>query len=201
MAKKPAKPITKEEEKPHRPNHLPLTEKHLLFCRRYVLTGRNAAKASRESGFNPWYGSVQLLKNPLVREEIERYSKERAKKYKVDPDRIIEELVRVAFGTLGDFLTVREDGTPLVDCSEVGVEEMAAISDYSQEVYYEPGEGGVMNAVKRTKIKLHNKLEALAQLSKIFGVGGGTADSVEEKAARIRAAIKAMAEVDGGGNG
>jgi phage terminase small subunit len=177
-----------------------LTDKHMFFCKRYVLNGGNASKASRESGFDQWYGVNTLIKESRIQEEIQRYRAERAKKFEVTADRIIAELTRVAFGTLGDFLKIMPDGTPVIDCQEIGEEEMAALSEVTQDVYYERtgvGEEDV-EPVKKTKIKLHNKVQALDQLARIFNLYKefGNSDSPEEKAAKIRAMVKAMNEVD-----
>jgi phage terminase small subunit len=209
------KPVTKRGKKiPKKPKVpgcrkgplvlLELTEKHLLFCKRYVLTGGNAAKAARESDFDEWYAGVQLLQDPSIQKEIERQREQRRKKFEVSADRVIAELVKVAFGTLGDFLTLQKDGTPIIDCTEVGPEEMAALSEITQDVYSErqPGADGEWESipVKKTKIKLHPKTQALEQLARIFKLfdeGGSNKDSPEQKAAKIKQALRKMMEADG----
>lgn len=180
-----------------------LTDKHMYFCKRYVLNGGIAAKAARESGFNEWYATTNLLNDPLIKAEIERYRAERAKKFEVNADRIIAELVRVAFGTLGDFIRLQPDGTPIIDCSEVGADEMAALSEITQDIYYERTSSDPEDEaepVKKTKIKLHSKVQALEQLGRIFKLFGDDAtdkDTPEQKAARVRAALLAMKEKEG----
>lgn len=181
-----------------------LTEKHIYFAKRYVLNGGNACKAARESGFNEWYGSNLLVNNPLIIKEIDRYRKTRANRFEVNANRVIAELTRVAFGTLGDFLQVQKDGTPVIDCTEIGPDEMAALAEITQDSYSErqaTGDGNYESvAVKKTKIKLHSKVAALDQLARIFKLyseGDGKDQTPEEKAARIKAALEKMNEVDG----
>ena len=192
----------KKNEQIKKPKRLlELTDKHLHFCKRYVLTGRNACKAARESGFNEWYASVELLKDPLIIEEVDRYASIRAKKFEVNAERVIAELVKVAFGSLGDFIKLTPDGTPIIDCTEVGAEEMAALSEITQDVYYErtssdPEDGA--EPVKKTKIKMHSKVQALEQLARIFKLFGDEGniekDTPEGRASKIRAMFMAMKE-------
>ncbi len=182
---------------------LELTDKHMYFCKRYVLNGGVASKAAKESGFSEWYCQTVLLKNNLVKEQIDQYRAERAKKFEVNADRVIQELVRVAFGSLGDFIRLQPDGTPIIDCSEVGADEMAALSEITQDIYYERTSSDPEDdaePVKKTKIKLHSKVQALEQLGrifKLFGDGDSDKDTPEQKAARVRAALLAMKEKEG----
>lgn len=182
---------------------LKLTDKHMYFCKRYVLNGGVASKAAKESGFSEWYCQTVLLKNDLVKKQIDQYRAERAKKFEVNADRVIQELVRVAFGTLGDFIHLQPDGTPIIDCSEVGADEMAALSEITQDIYYERTSSDPEDEaepVKKTKIKLHSKVQALEQLGrifKLFGDNDNDQDTPEQKAARVRAALLAMKEKEG----
>lgn len=182
-----------------------LSEKHVYFCKRLVLNGGNASKASRESGFNEWYGCTQLAKHQLIIKEVERYRASRAKKFEVSSDRIIAELVKIAFGSLSDFLIIAKDGTPVIDCSEAGLEEIAALAEITQDTYTERtgrGEDAIEEPVKKTRIKMHSKVQALDLLSRIFKMygiddGGSDKQTPEEKAQRIRAALLRIMQVDG----
>ena len=183
---------------------LELTDKHMYFCKRYVLNGGVASKAAKESGFSEWYCQTVLLKNNLVKEQIDQYRAERAKKFEVNADRVIQELVRVAFGSLGDFIRLQPDGTPIIDCSEVGADEMAALSEITQDIYYERTSSDPEDdaePVKKTKIKLHPKLQALEQLGRIFKMFGDSSitdtDTPEQKAAKLQALVRSMKVQEG----
>jgi hypothetical protein len=181
-----------------------LSEKHIYFAKRLCLTGFNASKAAREAGFTPWYGVNILAHDPRIKAIAEKMRVERARKFEVTSDRIIAELATCAFSNMGTYLRIAKDGTPIIDCEDVGVEELAALAQIEQEIYTERTGGKDMDSedtepVKKTKIKLHNKLDALNQLSKIFVGGLNENDSPEKKAAKIQAALKAMREVDQAG--
>lgn len=214
---KPLKPITNEQKIP-RTSHLEgpgklveLSDKHIRFAKRYVLNGDNGAKAARESGFSVWYATHNLLLDPLVLDEIAKYRASRAKKFEVNTERIMAELVKVAFGTLGDFLTLNEDGTPIIDCTEVGASEMAALAEVTQDTYVEKDtatssseeddEEPIFRTVKKTKLKMHNKLQALEQLARIFKMYEDPSTdkdgTPERMAAKINEALRKMREADG----
>ncbi len=184
------------------PPLIELTDKHLYFAKRYALN-QNASKAAREAGFNEWYGGNVLAYDPLIMKEVARIRASRANKFDVSADRVIAELAKVAFGTLDDFLILGKDGTPIIDCSDLGREEMAALQEITQDTYTERTGPDDFERVKKTKIKLHSKVQALEQLArifKLFGEGGELdKNTPEEKAARIRAVLKAMKETDGDG--
>lgn len=178
-----------------------LSEKHMHFCRRYAIHG-NGSKASREAGFNEFYYKW-AVEQPVMMSKIAQFRTERSKKFELSADRVIGELVKVAFGTLNDFIDVQRDGTPIIDCSNVGPEEMAALSGIEQDTYFERGGRGEDDEpipVKKTKLKMHDKLKALEMLSrhlKLFKDEEIDNLTPEQKAAKIRNALAAMMKVDG----
>ncbi len=184
-----------------------LTESHMYWCKRYVLTGRNASKTARETGFSEGYSRDFLANDALILQQVERYAKQRAKRFEVNADRITAELVKVAFGTLGDFITVTRDGTPIINCSEIGEEEMAALSEITQDTYSDMviTSSGELDsaAVKKTKIKMHSKLDALRQLTQIFRMVGldvpdpDKDQSPAARAAQLRQLLRDMINADG----
>lgn len=187
--------------KPHVPL-LELSTDHLYFAKRFALN-ENACKAARESGFSEWYGSAILANEPLIVKEVTRIRAARSAKFEVNADRIILELTRVAFGNIDDFVKLQSDGTPLIDCHDIGRSEMAAVSEITQDTYTERSgpDPEDLVPVKKTKLKFHSKVQALDQLSRIFKLfgedGGLDKDTPEEKAAKIRKALLEMAKIDG----
>lgn len=178
-----------------------LSDKHIHFCRRYAIHG-NGCKASREAGFNEAYYKWALNQEVLM-SKVFQFRAERSKKFELSADRVIGELVKVAFGSLNDFIDIQRDGTPIIDCSNVGPEEMAALSGIEQDTYFERGGRGEEDepiSVKKTKLKMHDKLKALEMLSrhlKLFKDEEIDNLTPTEKAAKIRNALAAMMCVDG----
>lgn len=175
-----------------------LNPAQLHFCRRYAVHG-SGVRASREAGFNPHY-YVGALKNDFFVQVIDHYKKKRANKFNVDADRVIAELCKVAFSNIGDFVELQRDGTPLIDCTDVGPEELAAVSEITQDTYYE-GRGEEAVPVKKTKIKFHNKISALEQLSRVFRLFGNDPEkgecTPEMAAEKVKKFIREAIEADG----
>lgn len=179
-----------------------LSDSHIHFCRRFAVHS-NGSRASREAGFNEHYYNWGLKQQPILN-RIEQFRKKRRQKFELSADRVIAELVRIAFGNLDDFLEVAKDGTPVIDCGDVGREEMAALQSIEQDVYYEKtvnDDGDTVGIpVKRTKIKLYDKLRALEMLGRNLNLWSPEELdnlSSEEKAAKIVAALRAMSKADG----
>lgn len=200
-------PAVKPERKSPPPNQLnELKSNHLWFANRLAFHG-NASKAAREARFNDWYGSNVLAHDPLIIAEVARLHKKQARKFEITEERVLVEIARIAFGSIERFLHILEDGTPLVNLADADAADMATISQIEQDVYYEKAlstdeDGGmVSNPVKKTKVKFHNKLNALEMLARklgLFGDDGATKEGTpEERAARIMAALHNMKRVDG----
>lgn len=180
-----------------------LTPKHIHFCRRYAAHG-NASKAAREAGFSePW--AYWALKQPILLQRITEYRKLHEKKFELSADKVIEELCRIAFGNLQDFIDLDAEGTPHVNLSaDIGTSTMASVKEIEQEVYQEKvghdQDGPIFEPVKRTKIKTHDKIKALDLLGRNLrlwdNAEGGELTPID-KAKKIRAALAAMAKADG----
>jgi zinc-binding dehydrogenase/terminase small subunit-like protein len=85
-------------------------------------------------------------------------------RYAVTSDRIIRELAKIAFGNIGDFITVQDDGSLVVDFGTATREHMASLKSV------EIGErtiDGAAAGVRRVKINLSDKRQALMDLAKI----------------------------------
>lgn len=177
-----------------------LSTQQLDFCERYAITG-NGSRASRESGYHI-QGYCKLLKDPMILAKIEELQKERREKFHLSADRVIEELCRIAFSNMDDFILIDADGTPIIDLSNTGRDEMAAISEITQDFYTESrGKNSVPgDQVKKTKIKYHDKLRALELLGRNLKLFDGVDDKATDNltvAQKVRAALRAMMDADG----
>lgn len=112
----------------------------------------------------------EVVSQPLFQARLEEIKYEQMLALRVTPDSILAELSKVGFSNMADFVTVNDSGDPVIDLSGATRQHFAAISEVSTEVALK-GEGECQVPVKQTKIKFHNKLEALKQASNILGIG------------------------------
>lgn len=123
-------------------------------------------------------------------------------------DRIVAELAAVAFGNVGDFLMRGPDGLAVRPMDDLPPEQLRAVS----AVTITRGRAG-----GSVRLKMHDKLPALRQLCKLFGVDEAMAEQIRaaahvagmsdiEKAQRLAAILRplyrqAAGDPDGDPNG
>jgi len=175
-----------------------LQPKELKFCHTYVKNFGNASAAARDAGYNAWMGTA-LLKRQEVLAKIRELRETIEVRYEITTDRIMQEMAKLAFGSIDAFTEVDEDGDIRVSFRKSGPADRATISELTSEVYYD-GKGENAQPVKKTKIKLHSKAQALDQLARIhrmFGDREQDSETAEQTATKVREAMKQMKEADG----
>ena len=143
-----------------------------LFAREYVidLNGTKAAIAAGYSEKTAEAAASRLLRNVKVQALIDKLTAERAKRLDITADRVLEELSRMAFANMLDYMGVQQNGSAFVDLSKLTREQAAAIQEITVDEYTE-GRGEEARQVKRTRFKLADKrgsLELLGKHLKIF---------------------------------
>lgn len=147
-----------------------LTEKQAAFVREYLID-LNATAAAGRAGYgtkNANKVGPELLTKPFVAAAIQREMGARAERTLVTADRVIAEFARLAFADMGKFMKI-EGGEARVDFQALEGGDTACISEITQDEYVE-GRGEDAREVKKTKIKLHDKMGALQALAKHLGL-------------------------------
>lgn len=92
-----------------RPPMVHLSYQQEMFCVNYInQTNFNAAEASRQAGFAEGTGA-KLLKEPVIIERIQQLMDDRAQRVALSADRVLEEIMKLAFSDIRDYYN--EDGT------------------------------------------------------------------------------------------
>jgi phage terminase small subunit len=136
-----------------------LTERQRLFVEEFLVDG-NAAAAAVRAGYSPTRADSQghrLKTLPRVRAAIEAGLAARARRGQACRDRVLEELSRIAFADISDFLRWDDSGVTLRPMDELTREQTACVA----EIVESAGKTG-----KVVRVKLHGKLPALAALLK-----------------------------------
>uniref|UniRef100_A0A6M3K523 Putative terminase n=1 Tax=viral metagenome TaxID=1070528 RepID=A0A6M3K523_9ZZZZ len=153
-----------------------LTEKENLFCLAYAGEAKfNAVKSAEIAGYGGSYESLGVighenLKKLKIKERIKELTEQRLKDAGYQVDRIIKELVDIAFADIKDYvrydandnIKVKFDPEQQATCaiSEINTFKLINKSNKDVDAYV-------------TKIKLHDKKWALEMLSKLLDMKSG----------------------------
>jgi phage terminase small subunit len=149
-----------------------LTAKQRLFCLEY-LKDLNGTQAAIRAGYSERAAApqgVRLLRNAKVKEVIEKGMKARAKRVEITADAVLQELGKLAFANMADFIHVQDDGSAYVDLCDLTRDQLAALHEITVDEYTE-GRGEDARPVKRVRVKLADKrgsLELLGKHLKLF---------------------------------
>lgn len=138
-----------------------ITQQQINFCE-YYLQGMNAYRAALAAGYSQTSADQAcnlLLDNPLVVDYINERTASRFRQMQVTTDRILEEIAKLAFYNVFDYVDIDEDGKFEVKLDRINRHQAAAIS----ELYYD--------AEGRPRVKFFDKkssLELLARIKKML---------------------------------
>jgi phage terminase small subunit len=130
-----------------------LSGKKLAFAIGYA-AHENGALAARDAGYSHKTArskASQLLKEPEIRAHVDKLIAKRHEKLEITGDKILEELAKVAFSDITEYL--RDDGTMTnEDFARLTEAQRACISSFKR------------NPDGSYEIKLYDKLAALTKL-------------------------------------
>lgn len=144
-----------------------------IFAREYVvdLNGTRAAIAAGYSERTANEQASRLLANRKVQIIVDRLKSQRASRLEIKADRVLEELARLAFSNMGDYVGADEDGKPQgLNLAGITRDQWAAVQEIREDTTGGSGDGE-RKAVLRTTLKLADKglnLERLGRHLKLF---------------------------------
>ena len=137
-----------------------------LFIEAYLVS-KNITKAAIAAGCNERSAHAvgwKWFNKAAIRAEIEARLASTLDRYAVTSERIMRELALIAFGNIGDFLAVQDGGSAIVDFGTATREQMASLKSVEID---ERTIAGAAAGVRRIKISLSDKRQALMDLAKI----------------------------------
>nr|WP_278388419.1 terminase small subunit [Brucella intermedia] len=147
-----------------------LTPKQERFVAEYLID-LNATQAAIRAGYSEKTAQQQgsrLLLNVKVQEAIAKGQNKTAAKLEITKERIVEELAKIGFSNMLDYMRAGTDGDPYLDFSNLTREQAAALAEVTVEDFKD-GRGEDARDVRRIKFKLHDKKGALVDLAKMLG--------------------------------
>lgn len=158
--------------------------KHEKFAQE-IAKGASGAKAWIAAGYDTnakaaAVSATRMLKQPSIaarvnellerKAEIEIKATERAiEKTAITKAAVLEELAKIGFANMLDYVKTQPDGDAYVDLSKLTRDQAAAIQEVVVEEYKE-GRGEDARDVKRVKFKLADKKGALVDIGKHLGM-------------------------------
>ena len=153
-----------------------MTRKRILryeiFAKEYCID-LNAKRAALAAGYAEPSAASQgsrLLTNRNVQRLVRREQARRAAKLDLKADKISEELQRLAFSNMIDYMEIDDDGKPTgLNLSKLTREQAAAIQEITEDTTGGSGDGE-RRLILRTKFKLSDKARALELLGRHLGM-------------------------------
>ena len=141
--------------------------RHEIFAREYVkdLNGTRAAIAAGYAKKSAKVRASELVTNRNVQALLAKLTKKQAEKLDLSAEKVLSELSRMGFSNFLDYVNITEEGDAFVDLSSVTQEQAAAIQEVTVNEYME-GKGKDARKVKRTRLKLVDKIRSLDLLGR-----------------------------------
>ena len=159
----------------------PLSARQRRFVEEY-LQDCNAAAAARRAGYSERSArslARRLMTNPEIKRAIREAMDDRAYRLRINSERVLLELARIAFSDIGRIIDWSGDALVVEPPGRLSPDDRAAIS----EIAVIPGDGPRKFAVK---VKLHDKQQALKLLARHLRLTGPHAiQQVESPAAEM----------------
>jgi phage terminase small subunit len=145
-----------------------LSDEQAEFLDHYLLTFDERAAAAH---LGITLRKARMIRgSKLVAEAIGIALQQRTDKLQITRERVAQEIAKVAFANMGDYLQNTPDGDPRIDLSKLNVDQQAAIKRVKvSDVVEDRGEEG-QRTVRKVEFELHDKLEALSQLGRYQGM-------------------------------
>jgi len=140
------------------------------FAHEYVidLNGTRAAIAAGYAEKAAHVAASQLLKNTKVQKIIQQLQAKRASKLELKAEKIDEEISRLAFSNMLDYISV-QDGDGRIDLSTLTRDQAAAIQEIREDSTGGSGDGE-RKLIIRTTFKLADKSKNLELLCRRLGL-------------------------------
>lgn len=144
-----------------------LTARQAEFVRQY-LVDLNATQAAIRAGYSPKTANrtgPENLSKPVVRTAVDEAMARRAEETKLSAESVVQELAKLAFSNMLDYVSITSAGEAYVDLAELTRDQAAAIVEVQVDDYLD-GRGEDAREVRRVKVKLADKKGALELLGK-----------------------------------
>lgn len=143
-------------------NPYEMEKKQAIFCAEYVVD-LNGTQAAIRAGYSEHTANEQaaaLLAKPSIKKRVEELLKAKQAVRDLTADRIIQELMRIAFGDTRKIVKFENGKIHVTDSDKLSEDEAAMVAEISQK----------SGNVSEKKVKFHSKERALELLARFKGL-------------------------------
>lgn len=148
-----------------------LSPKQKLFVDEYLID-LNATQAAIRAGYSKktagWIGNQLLVKNHIA-QAVQKAMEKRSCRTEITQDRVLQELAKLGFANMADYMSIGAGGAPVLDFSKLTRDQAAALVEVTVEDFVD-GRGEDSRDVRRVKFKLADKRAALVDMGKHLGM-------------------------------
>ena len=141
----------------------PLTLKQQRFVDEYLID-LNATQAAIRAGYSKRTAEqqgFQLLKKTSVQAAVQEAIRKRSERTEITQDRVLQELAKIGFSNMKDFVEWGPDGVTLKESAEMDGDAALCVAEVYQTTTQHGG---------TVKFKLHDKVSALEKIAKHLGM-------------------------------
>lgn len=143
--------------------------KHERFAQE-LARGKTASEAYVLAGYKANDGNAATLKgNQKVRDRLDEILTRAATRAEITKAKVLEELGKIGFSNMLDYVTINASGEPVVDLTALDRDQAAAIQEVVVDTHQER-EGDQSISVRRVRFKLSDKRAALVDIGKHLGM-------------------------------
>jgi phage terminase small subunit len=178
----------------------------------------NTERAALAAGYSPSMAkskAYQWVSNGKVKNhvfmEVQRRKTKLTTALGITSQLVVKEIAKVGFASMRQFLHIDVRGQPQINLTDTPDDDLDALSEVSTETVMErdgvdKGGNPIFAQIRKTKVKLHDKLAALEKLARFTGVydketekaAGAFADAISDIQQRMsRAPIRRDVSQDG----
>jgi len=144
-----------------------LNHRQRRFVQEYLID-LNATQAAIRAGYSAdtaYSIGWENLRKPEIEKAVQAAQAERFSRVELTGQMVIDELRKLGFANMQDYMASTPEGDPFLDFSMLTRDQAAALQEVTVEDYME-GRGDDARKVKRVKFKLADKRAALVDLGK-----------------------------------
>ena len=137
-----------------------LTPKQSRFIDEYLID-LNGTQAAIRAGYSVKVAREQAKENltkPYIKDEVDKQIKDRQNRTQVTQDMVIEELKKVGFSDITNYIKYNKEGIEIIGTSSIDKEYTSVISSASETI--------TKDGKRSLQFKLHDKIKSLELLGR-----------------------------------